>query len=59
VREMAKSALENLLTFVEMICLGRDLSIPSWVIIGFVGLVKANRFTDNDALEIDSVAETW
>jgi hypothetical protein len=41
------------LTSLENIRLGRDLSIPSWVIDGFVGLVKAVSITDNEALQID------
>jgi hypothetical protein len=61
VRAAAKSVLEHLqvpLTSLEKICLGRDLSIPSWVIDGFVGLVQAKTITDIEALEIDSGAET-
>ena len=60
VRELAVFSLEKLgtLTFLEKICLGRDLFIPSWVIDGFVGLVKASTITDIEALKIDSYAET-
>ena len=57
---MAKLLLEQHLvvplTSLEKICLGRDLSIPSWVIDGFVGLVQAKTITDIEALEIDSLA---
>jgi hypothetical protein len=42
----------------EKIQLGRDLSISSWVIDGFVGLVEATTITDEEALKIDSGAET-
>ena len=60
VREMAKSALASryCLTFLARINLGRVLSIPSWVVSGFVGLVQATTITDKEALEIDSDAET-
>ena len=47
-----------LLTPLEKICLGRDLAISSWVIDGFVGLVQATTITDEEALKIDSGAET-
>ena len=62
-RMVVKGALERRktrspLTSLEKICLGRDLSIPSWVIDGFVGLVQATTITDNEALQIDSGAET-
>jgi hypothetical protein len=42
----------------EKIQLGRDQSIPSWVIDGFVELVQATTITDEEALKIDSGAET-
>lgn len=65
-RKMAKAVLElecfklGSLTSIEKICLGRELSIPSWVIDGFVGLVQATTITDIEALQIDSLpgAET-
>jgi len=60
VREIAKIVLDSerlgSLTSVEKICLGRDLSIPSWVIDGFIGLVEATTITDEEALKIDSGA---
>jgi hypothetical protein len=57
---MAKTVLEHLgtLTSLEKVCLGRDLSIPSWVIDGFVGLVRAETITDMEALQIDLGAPT-
>jgi hypothetical protein len=60
VRKMAIKALElkDSLTPVEKICLGRDLSIHSWVVDGFVGLVEATTITDEEAIQIDSGAET-
>ena len=60
VRETVKVILERLgsLTFIEKICIGRDLSISSWVIDGFVGLVQAITITDEEALKIDLGAET-
>jgi hypothetical protein len=59
VRKMARSVLERYcVTSLEKICLGRDLSIPSWVIDGFVKLVQATTITDKQALQIDSGAET-
>jgi len=60
VREMARLELERLcsLTSLEKICLGRDLSIPSWVTSGFVGLVQATTITDNEAIKIDSAVMT-
>jgi hypothetical protein len=61
VREVAKSVLERCspsLTSFGKIRLGRKLSIPSWVIDGYVELVKATTITDKDALEIDSGVET-
>jgi hypothetical protein len=59
-RAMTKIILEHLgtLTSLEKICLGRDLSISSWVIDGFVGLVQAVSITDNEALQIDLGAQT-
>jgi len=56
VRIMAVSMLELRhinLTSIEKICLGRDHSIPSWVIDGFVELVEATTITDFEALRID------
>jgi hypothetical protein len=60
VRLVAKITLERLfsLSSLEKIYIGRDLSIPSWVIDGFVGLVQATTITDDEALQIDSDAET-
>ena len=60
VRETAKVILEHLgsLTPLEKICLGRDLSISSWVIEGFVGLVQAATITDGEALTLDLGALT-
>jgi hypothetical protein len=59
VRVMATIRLEHLgtLTSVEKICLGRDLSIPSWVKDGFVGLIKAETISYK-ALQIDLGAST-
>ena len=42
----------------EKIRLGRDLSITSWVINGFVKLVQATTITDEEALLIDIGAAT-
>ena len=42
----------------EKIRLGRDLSITSWVIDGFVKLVQATTITDEEALLIDIGAAT-
>jgi len=60
VREMARVELERLgsLTSLEKICLGRDLSIPSWVTSGFIGLVEADTITDDEAITIDSAIMT-
>jgi len=60
VREMARGELEHLgsLTSLEKICLGRDLSIPSWVTSGFIGLVRATTITDDQAIIIDSAIMT-
>jgi len=60
VREMARVELERLrsLTSLEKICLGRDLSIPSWVTSGFIGLVQATTITDDEAIKIDSAIMT-
>jgi hypothetical protein len=60
VREIARVVLVHLdtLTSVEKICLGRDLSISSWVVDGFVELVQAKTIADEDALQIDNGAET-
>ena len=59
VKATARIVLEHFdsLTSLEKIQLGRDLSIPSWVIDGFVGFVQAETITDEEALEIDSGAE--
>ena len=61
-RKAAIFALERFtilpVTSLNKICLGRDLSTPSWVIDGFVGLVEATTITDEEALQIDSGAET-
>ena len=58
-REEAKSALECFsLKSLEKIRLGRDLSIPSWVIDGFVELVQATTITDEEALKLDLDAPT-
>ena len=48
------------LTSLNKIYLGRDLSIPSWVVNRFVGLVEATLITDEEVLQInsDSSAET-
>jgi len=58
VRARAINVLErsNFLTSLGKICLGRYLSIPSWVIDGLVGLVQATTITDKEALKIDSLA---
>jgi hypothetical protein len=62
VRVMAKIVLERLvspsLTSLEKIFLGRNSSIPSWVIDGFVELVQAITITNDEALQINSGAET-
>jgi hypothetical protein len=60
VREMAKSVLErsDCLTSIGKISLGRKLFIPSWVIDGYVELVHATTITNEEALDIDSGAET-
>jgi hypothetical protein len=60
VREIARVVLIHLdsLTSLEKICLGRNLSIPSWVVDGFVELVHAATITDEEALQIDIGAET-
>ena len=58
-RKAAIFALERLttLTSLNKICLGRDLSIPTWVINGLVGLVQATTITDEEVLQIDLGAE--
>ena len=57
-RGLAVSILElGTLTSLEKICLGRDQSIPSWVIDGFVGLVEATTITNLEALEINKYDE--
>jgi hypothetical protein len=60
VRAVAGMTLERLfsLSSLEKIYIGRDLSISSWVIDGFVELVQATTITDDEALQIDSDAET-
>ena len=58
-RKAAIFALDHLttLTSLSKILFGRDLSIPNWVIDGFVGLVHATTITDEEAHQIDSGAE--
>lgn len=62
VRAMAKFALMCVpvgpLKSLEKIQLGRELSIPSWVIIGLAELVQATTITDKEALLIDIGART-
>ncbi|KDR75509.1 hypothetical protein GALMADRAFT_268084 [Galerina marginata CBS 339.88] len=56
-RGMAISELERLesLTSIEKICLGRDLHISSWVVAGYVELVKrGDPITDEEAIDIDT-----
>jgi hypothetical protein len=57
---MARVELGRLgsLTSLEKVCLGRDLSIPAWVISGFVGFITAITITDDEALKIDSTIMT-
>ena len=61
-RAMAKHALMCVpvgpLKPLAKIQLGRDLSIPSWVIDGLVELVLATTITDKQALLIDIGART-
>ena len=59
-RALAVSILEKhtTLTPIAKTCLGRDHSIPSWVIDGFVGLVQATTITDLETLQIDKYDET-
>jgi len=60
VREMARVELERLgsLTSLEKICIGRHLSIPSWVTSGFIGLIQATTITDDEAIKIDSAIKS-
>ena len=46
------------LTSLEKIILGRELFITSWVIDGFIKLVRATTITDEEALLIDNGAAT-
>jgi len=57
---MSKEEWTSVLTlaFSEKICFGRESSIPSWVIDGYIELVQATTVTDLDALQIDLGAPT-